>query len=78
MKKGLMLVEGSYLNMDSIVEWWFSNDSIHITTSTEGPPTLVFTDSSENQIGATDYKVKVNEFHRIKREISEYMGVDGK
>ena len=78
MKKGLMLVEGNYLNMDSIVEWWFDKDSIHImTTLAEAPLTVVIADSSENQIRA-NYIVKINEFHRIKREISEYMGIDCK
>lgn len=74
MKKGLMLVEDCYINMDSIVEWWFDKDSIHIAnTLTDGDPKLIVTEGSEHDIGVA-HRVTINEFHRIIREISEYMG----
>jgi len=75
MPKALRLGENDYLVMDHIVEWWFSdNDITIVTTSADERPRRIISDTMEHP-GCHSHKVTVNEFHRIKREINEYMGV---
>ena len=45
-----------------------------VTSLGTGDELIIITDTMENP-GRHSHKVIVNEFHRIKREIDEYMGV---
>ena len=76
MEKGLKITESHYLNMDNIIEWWICSDgSVEIlTVSADCERVTISSDLIEGNDRRT-FKVSVNELHRIKREIGEYMGI---
>lgn len=75
MKKGLMIEEHSFLNMDSIVQWSFNKESITIETMLADVPAIEIMLIDSSLISGASFRVTKNEFHRIKRQITEYMGV---
>ncbi len=78
MKKGLRIQGNFYINMDHIIEWSFDKDSLRISTVLcDGDYAyIIVADSIKDEDQRCSHKVTVNELHRIKREIAEYMGVD--
>ena len=77
MKRGLMIQENDFLNMDQIVQWWFTDHSLNIaTTLTDGDPIFIVTEKSGN-VGRYTARVTVQELQRIKRELNEYMSASG-
>jgi hypothetical protein len=73
MGKGLKIKDGDFINLSSIERWSCSNNEIRIYYATENSLTI-----SNSSNGFNDFNlfyVEDNEFHRIKREIEEYMGI---
>ncbi|ETR67516.1 MAG: hypothetical protein OMM_11510 [Candidatus Magnetoglobus multicellularis str. Araruama] len=77
MKRGLRIEEDHYLNMDSIVSWSFSNDSVSIMTpfNTEDNGILITTKKPGIVNLQQVHVVSIQEIKRITREIKEYMGI---
>jgi len=77
MKRGLRIEEDYYLNMDSIVSWSFSNDSVSIMTpfNTEDNGILITTKKPGTVNLQQVHVVSIQEIKRITREIKEYMGI---
>jgi len=75
LKQGLKVTEDQYLNMDQIVEWMFSDNGIYIYFNPRTEIGICITTDATSAIGWDCRVVAINEFHRIKREMSEYMGV---
>ena len=75
MKKGLEVTKDSYLNMDQIVEWDFTEKAIYIYFNPRNEEGMRITTGSNGGGGGDCRDVPINEFHRIKRELNEYMGL---
>ncbi len=75
MKKSLKLAENHFLNMDSIIEWRYGENSITIITSlsTEDNGIRISTKETRHGIYWHDIVTSIQEVKRIIREISEYM-----
>ncbi|KIP77490.1 MULTISPECIES: hypothetical protein [Vibrio] len=74
MAKALKIESGRYLNMDQVVTFELSHDSIKVTSTVES-----FAHVYIGIDGKTEYAdcfVSVQDFHRIKRELCDYMGID--
>jgi len=77
MKRGLKIEEDYYLNMDSIIFWSFSTDSVSIITpyNTEDNGILITTQKPNIVNLQQVHVVSIQEIKRIIREIKEYMGI---
>ncbi|ABU72846.1 hypothetical protein [Vibrio campbellii] len=74
MAKALKIESGRYLNMDHVVTFSLANGTIEVTSTIQA-----FTSIHIGIKGKTDYAdyfVSIQEFHRIKRELCDYMGID--
>ncbi|EOD9419928.1 hypothetical protein ACXZ7L_06380 [Vibrio campbellii] len=74
MAKALKIESGRYLNMDHVVTFSLANETIEVTSTIQA-----FTSIRIGIKGKTDYAdyfVSIQEFHRIKRELCDYMGID--
>nr|WP_216604343.1 MULTISPECIES: hypothetical protein [Vibrio] len=60
--------------MDHVVKFLFASDSIEIILSIDTLPNLHI--GIEGKTGYAECFVSVQEFHRIKRELCDYMGID--
>lgn len=74
MAKALKIESGHYLNMDHVVKFLLASDSIEIILSIDTFP--IFHIGIEGKTGYADCFVSVQDFHRIKRELCAYMGID--
>jgi hypothetical protein len=72
--KALKIESGHYLNMDHVVKFLLASDSIEIILSIDTFP--IFHIGIEGKTGYAECFVSVEEFHRIKRELCDYMGID--
>ncbi|WP_281189114.1 hypothetical protein [Vibrio harveyi] len=75
MVKALKLEENLYINMDTIVEFFVEENSLRITTNAH-PELAYYKIVQEGDRAYDDICVPVNELHRIKRELGDYMGVE--
>lgn len=80
MKQGLKLTEQIILNMASIVEITTFEDKFHIFIAGSFTYSVVrekdFEGYSKIAQNSEYIVVTVNEYHRIQRELSEYLGVE--
>ncbi|HAS8115953.1 TPA: hypothetical protein I7693_22075 [Vibrio vulnificus] len=74
MAKALKLEENLYINMDSVIEFFVDEKSLRITTNAH-PELAFYQIAQEDSDAYGEIWVPVNELHRIKRELGEYMGV---
>ncbi len=74
MAKALKIESGRYFNMDHVVTFSLANETIEVTSTIQA-----FTPIHIGIKGKTDYAdyfVSIQDFHRIKRELCDYMGID--
>ncbi|KWT98979.1 hypothetical protein APQ14_19205 [Vibrio toranzoniae] len=76
-KKALKLENNYYINMDTVTEFSIEGQWLSITTTAhpEIGRYVVALQGSQDASYAR-FTVPINELHRIKRELGEYMGVD--
>jgi len=76
MNKGLKIENGCFINLNSIDMWWCEDTQITIEyADCIGAEALkIRIKDQKNSVQTNTYDVEVNEFHRIKREIEQYMG----
>lgn len=72
--KALKIESGRYLNMDHVVTFELAHDAIKITSTIQAFSAVYI--GIEGRTDYADYFVSVQEFHRIKRELCDYMGID--
>jgi hypothetical protein len=74
MAKALKIESGRYLNMDHVVTFSLANEIIEITSIIQSFTSIHI--GMKGKADCADYFVSVQEFHRIKRELCDYMGID--
>ncbi|ELI0633628.1 hypothetical protein Q8344_001235 [Vibrio harveyi] len=74
MAKALKIESGRYLNMDHVVTFSLANDFIEITAAIETFTSIHI--GIEGKTDYADYFVSIQDFHRIKRDLCDYMGID--
>lgn len=78
MKKGLIIENNFYLNMDAIITWRVSSEGISIMTSANTEKNRFLITTKEPELGTFPlyFVVPIQEVKRIIKEINEYMGID--
>ncbi|MEJ6123598.1 hypothetical protein MT390_17290 [Vibrio sp. 2-Bac 85] len=87
MRKGLKIIDGLYLNMANIVTFEVASEELIVGLNAAAvyiPDFLHISFNEEEPLGKEDLGfevtgivyVEINHLHRIKREISNYLGVD--
>ncbi|MPW27720.1 hypothetical protein F9L16_01735 [Agarivorans sp. B2Z047] len=80
MKPGLKLTEQSILNMASVIEITTFEDRFHIFVAGSYTYSVVREEGFKEHVESSEkfeyVIVSVNEYHRIQRELSEYLGVE--
>ncbi|ADG91855.1 hypothetical protein Arnit_0188 [Arcobacter nitrofigilis DSM 7299] len=75
MKKGLHVSNGFNVNLENVCTWKVQKEWIQIeTNSNDGMNIINIILETSNETVGFSHRVPVNEFKRIEREISEYMG----
>ncbi len=74
MSKALKLEQNLYINMDNVVEFFVEEQSLRLTTNAH-PELAFYQIAQEGSDAYGEILVPVNELHRIKRQLGDYMGV---
>lgn len=76
MKKGLHISNGFNVNLENVCVWIVEKESIQLQMNSSDGMNNIINIILETSIEREEFnhKVPVNEFKRIEREISEYMG----
>ena len=78
MKKALKIEDNYYFNMDSIVTLSIQEDYIQMGTTNPEIYLDIATGRSDSLFRPNIQVVSIQEFHRIQRELEEYMGINPK
>ncbi len=73
-KQGLKIEKGFYVNLDNVCAWSKRPEHIQFQLTDQNLIDVYLNDTESSKYGSGTI-VEINEFKRIEREITDYMGV---
>jgi hypothetical protein len=77
MKKGLKIHTGHYINMENLCTFSVNENTMQIhTTGSDDVNVYTLFVKGTGEFGTLGDPIEINEFKRIEREISQYLGLE--